>query len=155
MVGVFLDDVGAGDVGRHQVGRELDAVEVEVEDVGHRLHDERLGEAGHAGDDAVAADEQRQHDLVEDLVLADDLLAQLVEDRLVPVAQAVGEGDVGFAFEPRQGVGGGGEIGSDFVHVALHGIGGNRIEKMLLQHFPWSTARRRDGASQCVSPYRM
>ena len=80
-------------------------MEVEVEDVGHRLHDERLGEAGHAGDDAVAADEERQHDLVEDLVLPDDLLAQLIEDRLVPVAQAVGESDVGFAFEPRQGVG--------------------------------------------------
>ena len=27
VVGVFFDDVGAGDVGRHQVGRELDALE--------------------------------------------------------------------------------------------------------------------------------
>ena len=29
--GIFFDDVGAGDVGRHQVGRELDAFEIEAE----------------------------------------------------------------------------------------------------------------------------
>ena len=114
---ILLDDVGAGDVRGHQVGRELDAVELEIEHVRHRLHDQGLGQTGHAGDDAVAADEQREHDLVEDLVLADDPLAQLVEDGLVAVAQAIGEGDVGFALEPFAGIGGGGEVGSCFVHV--------------------------------------
>ena len=56
--GVFLDDVRAGDVGGHQVGRELDAAEVEIEDLGHRLDDERLGEPGNAREDAVATHEE-------------------------------------------------------------------------------------------------
>ena len=42
---ILLDDVGAGDVGRHQVGRELDAVELEVEHARHRMDEQRLGEA--------------------------------------------------------------------------------------------------------------
>ena len=32
-LGVVLEDVGAGDVGRHQVGRELDALERQVQDL--------------------------------------------------------------------------------------------------------------------------
>ena len=33
-LGVVLQDVGAGDVGGHQVGRELDALERQVQDLG-------------------------------------------------------------------------------------------------------------------------
>ncbi len=76
----LVEDLGAGDVRRHQVGRELDALEVEIEDVGERLDQERLGEAGHAGDEAVAAGEQREQDLLDDLVLSDDHLPQFAED---------------------------------------------------------------------------
>ena len=47
---LLLEDLGAGDVRRHQVGRELDALEVEVEDVGERLDEQRLRQPGHAGD---------------------------------------------------------------------------------------------------------
>ena len=92
--GILADDVGAGDVGRHQVGRELDAVELEVEHARHRVDQQRLGQARHADDQAVAADEQRQQDLVDDLVLSDDELLQFFDDPLAAVFHPVGERDV-------------------------------------------------------------
>ena len=59
---VLLHEVGAGDVRRHQVGRELDARELQVEHLRHGVDQQRLGQAGRADDQAVAADEQRvQH----------------------------------------------------------------------------------------------
>ena len=80
---VFLDDVRAGDVRRHQVGRELDAVELEVEHLRERPDEQRLRQAGHADDQAVAADEQRQQHLIDDVVLPDDELAELGDDLLL------------------------------------------------------------------------
>ena len=44
-VGQLHDDVGADDVGGHQVGRELDAVEVQVDRVGQGAHQQRLAQA--------------------------------------------------------------------------------------------------------------
>src|SRR2546430_12145238 len=38
---VFLDDLGAGDVRGHEIGRELDARELEVERLRHRLDQDR------------------------------------------------------------------------------------------------------------------
>ena len=88
---LLVEDLGAGDVGRHQVGRELDPLEGEVEDLGERLDEQRLGETRHAGDQAVAAGEERHQHLVDDLVLADDDLAELGEDPAAPVLDAFGE----------------------------------------------------------------
>ena len=70
--GIFLDDVGAGDVGRHQVGRELDALEQQAQRLRHGADQQRLGGAGQAGDEAVAAHEQGDHHLLQHLLLADD-----------------------------------------------------------------------------------
>ena len=56
-VGVLDDDVGADDVGRHQVRRELDARERQLEPLGQRLDQERLAETGHAFEQHVAAGE--------------------------------------------------------------------------------------------------
>ena len=77
---VLVEDLGAGDVGRHQVRRELDALEAQVEDLGERADQQRLGQAGHAGQQAVAAGEERDQQLLDDVVLADDHLAQLLAD---------------------------------------------------------------------------
>jgi hypothetical protein len=63
-------------------GGELDPLEIEIEDVGERLDEQRFREARHAGDQAVAAGEQRDEHLIDDLVLADDDLAQLRENTL-------------------------------------------------------------------------
>ena len=79
---LLVEDLGAGDVRRHDVGRELNPLEVEIEDVGERLDQQRLRQPGHAGDQAVAAGEQRDQHLLDDLVLADDDLAQLGENAL-------------------------------------------------------------------------
>ena len=46
------------------------------------MNQQRLRQAGRADDQAVAADEQRHEDLVHHLVLPDDDLLQLADDRL-------------------------------------------------------------------------
>jgi hypothetical protein len=77
---ILVENLRAGDVGRHQVGRELDALEAQVENLRQRFDQQRLGQAGHAGDQAMAAAEQRHQYFVDDLVLADDDLAKLSEN---------------------------------------------------------------------------
>ena len=75
-VGSFLEDLGAGDVGGHQVGGELDALELEVKDLGDGFDEQGFGEAGSAGDQAVAAGEEGDEDLLDDGFLADDDLGE-------------------------------------------------------------------------------
>ena len=53
-----------------------------ADDVGERLGGERLGEAGHRLEQAVAAGEQTDEQPLEQAGLADDDLAQLEEDAL-------------------------------------------------------------------------
>ena len=91
---VLLDDVGARDVGRHQVRRELDARELEVQHLGQGVHDQGLGQPGDAGDDAVAAHEERDQHLLDHVVLPDDELAQLAHDPVAALVHALGQGDV-------------------------------------------------------------
>jgi hypothetical protein len=55
---------------------------------------QRLGQPGHADDQAVAADEQREQHLIDDLFLANDGLAQLADNLLASVIHPVREGDV-------------------------------------------------------------
>ena len=50
-----VDDRRAEDVGRHEVGRELDARERERQRLGERPHEHRLAEPGHALEQRVAA----------------------------------------------------------------------------------------------------
>ena len=52
-------DERAGDVARHQVGRELDALGVEASAAASGAHEQRLGRPGHALEQHVAAAEQR------------------------------------------------------------------------------------------------
>ena len=87
---LFVEDLGAGDVGRHQVRRELDPLERQIEDLRDGLDQQRLGQSGHAGDQAMAAGEQRHQHLVDDFVLADDDLADLGENPRPPFGDAFG-----------------------------------------------------------------
>ncbi len=68
----ILEDFGAGDIGGHEVRCELDALEIEREDLRDRFDQQRLREAGSAGDEAMAAGKQRQQEVFDDLFLADD-----------------------------------------------------------------------------------
>ena len=78
--GIFFDDVGAGDVGRHQVRRKLDAAEFQAERRRERAHQQRFRGAGQAGDQAVSADKQRDHYLIDHLFLSHDHPANLGND---------------------------------------------------------------------------
>ena len=99
---VFLNDFGAGDVGRHQVGRELDAVELERQRIGQRADHQRLRQAGHADEQAMAAGEERDEQLLDHLVLADDAFADFVGDAAVGFAEALdGLRSCGFGHEER------------------------------------------------------
>ena len=79
---LLVVDPRADEVGRDEVRRELDALELAADRVGHGLDRHRLGEARHALDEDVAADEQRDDEPLEEVVLADDDLLHLVEQAL-------------------------------------------------------------------------
>ena len=96
---VLLDeDVRAGDVGRHQVRRELDPVERAVDDVGDRPHEHRLAEARHALEQDVAVRQQAGQCLADEVALADDDPADLAFDRLGALGEGLGR-------EARRGLG--------------------------------------------------
>src|SRR5256886_16116332 len=67
---VFLDDLGTGDVRGHEIGRELDARELEVERLRHRLDHEGLGEARHTQQQRAAPREHGGAEPVSDLPAA-------------------------------------------------------------------------------------
>ena len=79
---LLVVDLRADHVGRQQVGRELDARERRVDDLGERAHRERLGEAGHALEQDVAAGEQADEQPLDHRVLADDPAGHFLEDAL-------------------------------------------------------------------------
>ena len=58
VVGLAVEDGGAGHVGRQQVRRELDALVLAAEHAGEGLRKRGLGDAGHAFEQHVAAGEQ-------------------------------------------------------------------------------------------------
>ena len=72
VVGLLLEHVRAGDVGGHQVGRELDAVALERERLREARDERGLGQAGHADEQAVAAREQGDQQQLDHRLLADD-----------------------------------------------------------------------------------
>jgi hypothetical protein len=74
---VLLQHVGARDVRGHQVRRELDPLEADIEDAGQRADHQRFGQPRHAHQQAVSAREDGGEDLFDDLVLADDDFLQL------------------------------------------------------------------------------
>jgi hypothetical protein len=86
---ILLEDLGAGDVGRHEVGRELDALERQVQGFGQGRDEQGLGQAGDPDEQAVPAREQRRQEVLDDLALADDPLVDLGAQLVV------GAGDVG------------------------------------------------------------
>ena len=68
--------------------------ELQFEHAGERVDEQRLRQSGHAHDQAVPPDEQRQQHLRDDVVLADDRLAQFGHDLIAAALHAVGKRDV-------------------------------------------------------------
>ena len=77
---LFVEDFSACDVRGHQVGCELDSFELELENVGERSDEQRLGQTGNARDQTVTARKERDQHLLDDFILPDDDLSQLGED---------------------------------------------------------------------------
>ena len=76
-IGARLEDRGAENIGGHQVGRALHALEAESEQPSHRFHDQRLGNAGHAFEQRVALREHGHEHFADYLVLAGNYASQL------------------------------------------------------------------------------
>ena len=76
---VLVEDRRAGDVRRHQVGRELDALEADVENLAIDDTMSVLARPGTPTSRAVAAREDGGQDLFDDFGLADDDAAQLFD----------------------------------------------------------------------------
>jgi hypothetical protein len=76
-VGVLHDDVRADDVRWHQVRRELNPRERQLEAFRQRLDEQRLAETRHAFEQNVAAGEHADEDVIDDLAVADDDLLDL------------------------------------------------------------------------------
>ena len=81
-LGCFEQDVGAQDVGGHQVGRELDAAVLQLQRASDGAHQQGLAQARQAFEQDVAARQQRDGDAAHDQVLADDDARHLALERL-------------------------------------------------------------------------
>ena len=93
--GVRAVDARADEVGRHEVGRELDALERAAEHARGGADRERLGQAGDALDQQVPAGEQADEHALEHLILPGDHALHLEQgslDRLTAFARGVEAG---------------------------------------------------------------
>ena len=79
---LLVVDPRADQVGRDEVGRELDALELAADRLGQRLDRHRLGQPRDALDEDVAARQQRDDQALQQVVLADDDLLDLVQEPL-------------------------------------------------------------------------
>ena len=77
---IFFDDVGSGDIGRHQVRGELDAFEVQAQDLARVRTSRVFAVPGKPGDQAMPAYEKSDHDLVDHFFLAHDDAVNLGHD---------------------------------------------------------------------------
>ena len=83
---VLLQNLRPGDVGWHQVGRELNALKIEMEHLRNRLHEQRLRQSGRSRDETMPTREERDQQLLDRFVLAHDRLGQLRPNPLPPGA---------------------------------------------------------------------
>ena len=86
-------DLGAGDVGGHQVGRALDTRAAQAERGRECLGEVGLAQAGQSFDQHMALSEHGRDEMNDELVLTDDHLAEFGA-QLVEAALGVGEGVV-------------------------------------------------------------
>ena len=86
-VDVLFEYLGTSDVRGHQIWGELDAAKREIECAGEGLDERSFGQARYAYQQAVAASEQGDEQFLNDLLLADDDLADLAVDAVPDLAE--------------------------------------------------------------------
>ena len=82
-VGVFLQDVRAGDIARQQVGRALDAIEAQPGGLGQRVQQEGLRRSRRAFQQGVAAGKYGYQHLFDRFFVSNDYLGQVRADAVV------------------------------------------------------------------------
>jgi hypothetical protein len=70
----FHDDVRAENVGGHEVGRELNAIEGKIEHFTQRANEQSFTEAGNAFEEHMPAGEQRDQRAINDRFMANNRL---------------------------------------------------------------------------------
>ena len=93
----FHHHVRAEDVGRHQVGRKLDAVELQAQRFGQRADQQGFAQARHAFQQAMPSDEQASQNAVDDVVVSDDNPADLLAYGRISVDELAGAVFHGFS----------------------------------------------------------
>jgi hypothetical protein len=76
---LVVEDARADQIGGHQIGGELDAAEGAADHLGQRLDRHRLGQAGHALEQDVAAGQQGDQQPLQQAVLAHDQALEFEE----------------------------------------------------------------------------
>ncbi len=100
---VFFEDLGACDIGGHEVGSELDAVEGEVEDLGESGDQEGFGETGDTDDQGVSARKESNEQRLDHMVLSDDAFVELGVDLSVDGMEFLDLFEVFFGIERGRG----------------------------------------------------
>ena len=91
---ILLEHVGARDVGRHEIRSELNATEPEIERLGESRDQRGLGQAGNSHDKRVAAGQQGDQQLLDDLLLPHDAPRYLALQVLPGARQVLQQLDV-------------------------------------------------------------
>ena len=84
---VFLKNIRSGDVGRHQVRRKLNSVELQVENFRQGADEQGLGQTRHADEETMTFGKKSDQDLFDNSVLADNHLANLTDHRVALVGK--------------------------------------------------------------------
>jgi len=71
-----LQNFHTGNVGGHEVGGELNALKFEMKNLRERFNQKRFGQPGRAGNQAMAAGKERNQQLLDHALLADDDFGQ-------------------------------------------------------------------------------
>ena len=85
LAGARIVDQRADQIGRQQIGRELQALEAGLNAGRQRFHGQRLGQPGHAFEQDVAVREQAEQKPIDQIFLADDDVANLLAQRRNPL----------------------------------------------------------------------
>ena len=84
--GTHIENVGADDVGRHEIGSTLHALKFQAQKMRERFDGERLGDSRHAFEQRVSAAQERDQTLGLEVVLSDDnfphFVAYVAHERL-------------------------------------------------------------------------
>src|SRR5262249_52025461 len=93
LCGAWIENVGSSDVGRHQIGRELDAIESRAYNARHRFDHQSLCCPRHAFNQGVPFGKQADQDLINDRFLADDYFLRFALDVRGDLADILSHGN--------------------------------------------------------------